>query len=206
MIRQLALFAPAASLACVLILQPQALAQAPSPSQPVVPGSTAVTLGPAQLSPAPDFTLKSLTGESVKLSDFRGKVVLLNFWATWVGPCRILTPWLVELQSQYGPQGLQVVGVSLDDDATKVEISEFADSMRVNYPILMGDEKVANAYGGIPAMPVTFVVGRDGKTVDRIIGLKGKGEIEDVIKKTLDPKEDNTPSSPTPGPAPLAQK
>jgi cytochrome c biogenesis protein CcmG/thiol:disulfide interchange protein DsbE len=132
--------------------------------------------------------------------------VLLNFWATWVGPCRILTPWLVELQSQYGPQGLQVVGVSLDDDATKVEISEFADSMRVNYPILMGDEKVANAYGGIPAMPVTFVVGRDGKTVDRIIGLKGKGEIEDVIKKTLYPKEDNTPSSPTPGPAPLAQK
>jgi thiol-disulfide isomerase/thioredoxin len=165
-----------------------------------------VTLGPARLSPAPDFTLKSLTGESVKLSDFRGKVVLLNFWATWVGPCRILTPWLVELQSQYGPQGLQVVGVSLDDDATKVEIGEFADTLRVNYPILMGDEKVANAYGGIPAMPVTFVVGRDGKTVDRIIGLKGKGQIEDVIKKTLDPKEDNTPSSPTPGPAPLAQK
>jgi cytochrome c biogenesis protein CcmG/thiol:disulfide interchange protein DsbE len=165
-----------------------------------------VTLGPARLSPAPDFTLKSLTGESVKLSDFRGKVLLLNFWATWVGPCRILTPWLVELQSQYGPQGLRVVGVSLDDDATKVEIGEFADTMRVNYPILMGDEKVANAYGGIPAMPVTFVVGRDGKTVDRIIGLKGKGEIEDVIKKTLDPKEDNTPSSPTPGPAPLAQK
>jgi cytochrome c biogenesis protein CcmG/thiol:disulfide interchange protein DsbE len=165
-----------------------------------------VTLGPARLSPAPDFTLKSLTGESVKLSDFRGKVVLLNFWATWVGPCRILTPWLVELQSQYGPHGLQVVGVSLDDDATKVEIGEFADTLRVNYPILMGDEKVANAYGGIPAMPVTFVVGRDGKTVDRIIGLKGKGEIEDVIKKTLDPKEDDTPSSPTPGPAPLAQK
>jgi cytochrome c biogenesis protein CcmG/thiol:disulfide interchange protein DsbE len=165
-----------------------------------------VTLGPARLSPAPDFTLKSLTGESVKLSDFRGKVVLLNFWATWVGPCRILTPWLVELQSQYGPHGLQVVGVSLDDDATKVEIGEFADTLRVNYPILMGDEKVANAYGGIPAMPVTFVVGRDGKTVDRIIGLKGKGQIEDVIKKTLDPKEDNTPSSATPGPAPLAQK
>lgn len=206
MTRQLALFAAAALLVCALGVEPRALAQAPSPSQPVVARKSAVTLGPARLSPAPDFTLKSLTGESVKLSDFRGQVVLLNFWASWVGPCKILTPWLVELQSQYGPQGLQVVGVSLDDDATKVEAGEFADAMRVNYPILMGDEKVANAYGGIPAMPVTFFVGRDGKIVDRIIGLKGKGEIEDMIKNTLNPRADNAPSSAIPSPVPQAQK
>jgi thiol-disulfide isomerase/thioredoxin len=136
-------------------------------------------------SEAPDFTLESLDGNSVRLSDLRGKAVLLNFWATWCGPCKIETPWLVELQNQYGSQGLQVIGVAMDDSG-KEDIAKFAKDMGVNYPVLLGKEAVGDAYGGVPALPESFFIGRDGKIVDKIIGLKGKGEIEDSIKKALD--------------------
>jgi thiol-disulfide isomerase/thioredoxin len=139
----------------------------------------------AKTSPAPDFTLDSLDGKSMRLSDLRGKAVLLNFWATWCGPCKIETPWLVELQNQYGSQGLQVVGVEMGDDG-KDEITKFMKDMGVNYPMLIGKEAVGDAYGGVPALPETFFIGRDGKIVDKIIGLKGKAEIEDSIKKALD--------------------
>lgn len=134
--------------------------------------------------PAPDFTLEQLNGGNLKLSDLRGKAVLLNFWATWCGPCKIETPWLVEMQNQYGNQGLQVVGVAMDDSG-KDEISKFAKDMGVNYPVLLGKEAVGDEYGGVPALPESFFIGRDGKIVDRIIGLKGKAEIEDAIKKAL---------------------
>jgi len=134
---------------------------------------------------APDFTLESLDGKSMRLSDLRGKAVLLNFWATWCGPCKIETPWLVELQNQYGSQGLQVVGVEMGDDA-KDDIAKFTKDMGVNYPMLIGKEAVGEAYGGVPALPETFFIGRDGKILDKIIGLRGKGEIEDSIKKALD--------------------
>jgi cytochrome c biogenesis protein CcmG/thiol:disulfide interchange protein DsbE len=139
----------------------------------------------AKSSDAPDFTLESLDGKNMRLSDLRGKAVLLNFWATWCGPCKIETPWLVELQNQYGHDGLQVVGVEMGDDG-KDEISKFMKDMGVNYPVLIGKEAVGEAYGGVPALPETFFIGRDGKIVDKIIGLKGKGDIEDSIKKALD--------------------
>ncbi|HEX3821648.1 MAG TPA: cytochrome c biogenesis protein CcdA [Candidatus Sulfotelmatobacter sp.] len=134
--------------------------------------------------PAPDFTLESLDGQSVTLSGLRGKAVLLNFWATWCGPCKIETPWLVELQDQYANQGLQVVGVAMDDSG-KDEIAKFAKDMGMNYPVLLGKEAVGDEYGGVPALPESFFIGRDGKIVDRIIGLQGRSEIEDAIKKAL---------------------
>jgi thiol-disulfide isomerase/thioredoxin len=134
--------------------------------------------------PAPDFSLESLDGKTMKLSDFRGKAVLLNFWATWCGPCKIEMPWFVEFQSQYAAQGLQIVGVAMDD-ASKEDIAKFAKDMNVNYPILIGKESVGDEYGGVPALPESFVIGRDGKIVDKIIGLRGKAEIEDSIKKAL---------------------
>ncbi|MGD0761544.1 MAG: TlpA disulfide reductase family protein [Candidatus Sulfotelmatobacter sp.] len=138
---------------------------------------------------APDFTLESLDGKSVRLSDLRGKAVLLNFWATWCTPCKIEMPWFVEMQRQYGAQGLQIVGVAMDD-ASKEDIAKFAKDMGVNYPILIGKEAVGDEYGGVPALPETFFIGRDGKIVDKIMGLRGKGDIEEDIKRTLDTGQD----------------
>jgi thiol-disulfide isomerase/thioredoxin len=144
--------------------------------------------------PAPDFTLESLDGKSLKLSDLRGKAVALNFWATWCGPCKIETPWFVEMQTQYGAEGLQVVGVAMDDSG-KDEIAKFAKDMGVNYPVLLGKEAVGDEYGGVPALPETFFIGRDGKIVDKIIGLRGRAEIEDSIKKALNTQASTSQAS-----------
>jgi len=133
---------------------------------------------------APDFTLQSLDSKAVHLSDFRGKAVLLNFWATWCQPCKIEMPWFVELQNQYGSAGLQVVGVAMDD-ASEKDIAAFAHELGVNYPVLVGKDAVGDAYGGLPYLPATFYIGRDGKIVEKVFGLKGKAEIEDNIKKAL---------------------
>ncbi len=143
---------------------------------------------------APDFTLETLDGKNMRLSDLRGKAVLLNFWATWCGPCKIETPWLVELQKEYGSRGLQVLGVAMDDSG-KDDIEKFAKDMGVNYPVLLGKEAVGDAYGGVPALPESFFIGRNGKIVDRIIGLKGRGEIEDAIKKALNTEPGSAPTS-----------
>jgi peroxiredoxin len=156
------------------------------------PGALRLT----QSTPAPDFTLESLDGKNMRLSDFRGKAVLLNFWATWCSPCKIEMPWFVELQKQYGPEGLQVVGVAMDD-ASKEDIAKFAKKMGVNYTILLGKESVGDQYGGVPALPETFFIGRDGKIVDKIIGLKGRGEIEDSIKKALNTQPGTSPPAAT---------
>lgn len=134
--------------------------------------------------PAPDFSLAALDGKTVKLSDFRGKAVLLNFWATWCEPCKIEMPWFVDLQKKYGPQGLQVIGVAMDDASPK-EIGEFAQKMSVNYPVLVGKEAVGDQYGGIPYLPSTFYISRDGKVVDRVFGLVSRSEIENNIQKAL---------------------
>jgi len=156
---------------------------------------SAENAGIMKSNPAPDFTLESLDGKNLRLSDLRGKAVLLNFWATWCGPCKIETPWLVELQNEYGAQGLQVVGVAMDDSG-KEDIAKFAKDMGVNYPVLLGKEAVGDAYGGVPALPESFFIGRDGKIVDKIIGLKGKGEIEDSIKKALDTQVSTATATP----------
>jgi len=133
---------------------------------------------------APDFTLQSLEGKSVHLSDYRGKAVLLNFWATWCAPCKIEMPWFVELQKEYGPEGLQIVGVAMDDASPK-EIADFAKDMGVNYPVLIGKESVGDAYGGVQFLPESFYIDRNGKVLDKAFGLKGRGEIEDDIKKII---------------------
>ena len=146
--------------------------------------STHRPIGMGYGTPAPDFTLESLDGQKVSLSEFKGKAVLVNFWATWCGPCKIETPWLVELQNEYGSQGLQIVGVAMDDSG-KDEIARFAKDMGMNYPVLLGKEAVGEAYGGVPALPESFFVGRDGKIVDKIMGIEGKSDIEAAIKKAL---------------------
>lgn len=133
---------------------------------------------------APEFELQSLDGKNVKLSDFRGKAVLLNFWATYCGPCKIEMPWFVEMQKEYGQQGFQAVGVAMDDASTE-DIAKFAKEMGVNYPILLGKEAVGQSYGGIGVLPTTFFVDRDGKVTAREFGLQSRSVFVANIKKAL---------------------
>jgi thiol-disulfide isomerase/thioredoxin len=133
---------------------------------------------------APDFDLPTLDGKSLKLSDLRGKAVLLNFWATYCGPCKVEMPWFVELQKEYGPQGFQIVGVAMDDASTE-DIAKFAKEMGVNYPILIGKDSVAESYGGVSVLPTTFFVDRDGKLIAREFGLRSRSDFVDDIKKAL---------------------
>jgi len=135
---------------------------------------------------APDFTLKVLQGKgkTLQLSSLRGKAVVVNFWATFCEPCKIEMPWLVELQKKYGPQGLQILGVSMDE-IEESAVSTFAHNMDVNYPVLMGTDKVADQYGGIDGLPMLFFVDRNGKIVDRVLGLESESSIEVSIKKAL---------------------
>jgi thiol-disulfide isomerase/thioredoxin len=140
---------------------------------------------PAKGSVAPVFELKSIPdGKATLLASFHGKAVLLNFWATWCGPCKIEMPWLVDLQKKYGPDGLQIVGVAMDDTSDK-EIADFAHKMGVNYVVLKGTEKVGDLYGGVDRLPLTYYIDRSGKVVDETIGLAGESVIEDAIKRAL---------------------
>ena len=132
---------------------------------------------------APDFELQTLDGMNLKLSDFRGKAVLLNFWATYCGPCKIEMPWFVELQKEYGPQGFQIVGVA-NDDASTADIAKFAKEMGINYPILIGKDSVSDSYK-VSVLPTTFFLDRDGKLIAREFGLQSRSVFVDHIKKAM---------------------
>ena len=147
--------------------------------------ATAASVGDdSPLEPAPDFELKSLDGRAVKLSDFGGKVVGLNFWATWCAPCRVETPWLVDFYRQFKEQGLEVVGVSMDD-GNQEHVADFVKEMGINYTVLMGSHAVGDAYGGLRFLPQTFFIGRDGKIIKHSFGTRSKSDFEDAIKQSL---------------------
>ena len=132
---------------------------------------------------APDFELQTLDGKNLKLSDLRGKAVLLNFWATYCGPCKVEMPWFVELQKEYGPQGFQIVGVA-NDDASTADIAKFAKEMGINYPILIGKDSVSDSYN-VSVLPTTFFLDRDGKLIAREFGLQSRSVFVDHIKKAM---------------------
>ena len=149
---------------------------------------------PLQNKQAPAFTLKDTDGKKVSLADYKGKAVVVDFWATWCAPCKVEIPWLEKLHDQYASQGLVVLGISeddldLDDKAAlfkqKREIAESATKLGINYPVLIDDAKVADPYGGVDALPTTFYVDRSGKVVAATIGLVDRDEIEANIKKAL---------------------
>jgi peroxiredoxin len=145
---------------------------------------TVTLVGDVRGVPAPDFELASLDGRKVKLSDYRGKAVLLNFWATWCSPCKVEMPWFVDLQNKYGNEGLVVLGVAMDD-SDNAKIAQFASEMRVNYPILLGTDKVSDQYGNVQFLPTTFYIDREGRIIGKGTGLLGRGEIEENIHKAL---------------------
>lgn len=135
--------------ATLLLLAPTSLVAQTAHTSPVANGK-----------PAPAFSLTALDGRPIDLAHLRGKVVLLNFWATWCAPCQAEMPAFVGWQSSYAAEGLQVVGISMDDEAAPVR--RLAARLKLNYPVAMGDEKLGERYGGILGLPITFLIDRNG--------------------------------------------
>lgn len=144
---------------------------------------------PADAKPANlNFTLKDMSGKNVRLTDFKGKVILLDFWATWCIPCKVEIPWFVEFQTKYGPKGLQVIGVSVDDTVDKLR--PYVTQLKMNYPVLLGlgHDDVQDAYGPMWGLPLTVVISRDGKMCSKHTGLGSKQAFENQIKALLPAK------------------
>ena len=144
--------------------------------------------------PAPAFTLTNLKGEKVSLASYRGKAVQINFWATWCAPCKIETPWLVELEKQYGPQGFEILGVSFDDldkddprllAKDKETIVKGAQALHISYPVLIDGDSIAKAYGDTDVYPTSYFIDRKGKIVAASFGLTSKADLEGNIRKAL---------------------
>ena len=141
-----------------------------------------------QRKPAPAFTLRDANGSSVSLSDYRGKVVLLNFWATWCGPCKMEIPWFIDMEQQYKSKGFEVVGVSMDEDGWTA-IKPYIAEEKVNYRVLLGDDSIGDLYGGVEALPTSFVIDRDGRIAYVHVGLAEKNEYVNEIQGLLGEKQ-----------------
>jgi cytochrome c biogenesis protein CcmG/thiol:disulfide interchange protein DsbE len=161
---------------------------------PDAAGGEAQYLSPLKGKPAPEFALEDLNGKKVSLASYKGRAVLINFWATWCGPCKIETPWLIELRNQYAARGFEVLGVSTDDidrgdpqklSDEKKEIAQFVEEMHIPYPVLIDGDSLSKPYGGLDAMPTSFFVDRNGTVVAAQMGLTSKDDIEANIKKAL---------------------
>jgi thiol-disulfide isomerase/thioredoxin len=132
-----------------------------------------------------NYTLKDANDREVRLDDFKGKVILLDFWATWCGPCKVEIPWFVEFQNKYGPAGLQVVGVSVDD--TREKLTPFVSQFKMNYVVLqgLGHDDLQEEYGPLWGIPVTMLISREGKICSRHTGMGTKEDFESAIKSLL---------------------
>jgi thiol-disulfide isomerase/thioredoxin len=132
-----------------------------------------------------NFTLKDMQNKDVKLASFKGKVVVIDFWATWCGPCKLEIPGFVDLQTRYGPQGLQFIGISVDDKLE--QLTPYVAEYKMNYPVLqgLGHDDVQDAFGPIWGIPTTIVIGRDGKVCKKHTGMAPKGKFEEEIKALL---------------------
>jgi thiol-disulfide isomerase/thioredoxin len=143
---------------------------------------------------SPDFTLKDVEDHDVSLSQFKGKVVLVNFWATWCGPCRIEIPWLIELQEKYAARGFTVLGVAMDEEG-KSAVVPFVQKERfkvsgmrqaMNYPIVLGNDATADKFGGLVGFPTSVLISKDGHVVKRVDGLVSYDEIDKAIQSQLE--------------------
>jgi cytochrome c biogenesis protein CcmG/thiol:disulfide interchange protein DsbE len=133
--------------------------------------------------PAPDFNLSQLDGPTLRLSSYRDKIVLLDFWATWCAPCREETPNLVNLQKEYGDRGLQIIGVSMDDSAEPVHA--FYRQFHMNYPVVMGNAKTGELYGGVLGLPIAFLIDRNGRIYKKHVGATDPAVFEKEINLLL---------------------
>ncbi|MDP8229834.1 MAG: TlpA disulfide reductase family protein [Candidatus Gorgyraea atricola] len=134
--------------------------------------------------PAPDFALLDINGNETTLSNLKGNIVILDFWATWCPPCKAEIPHFIELQDEYRDEGLEIIGISFDWNAERI-LGGFAEENGINYTLLIGTDEVSDLYGGIMSLPTTFVIDRDGGIRKRYIGYKGKEVFEKDIKELL---------------------
>jgi thiol-disulfide isomerase/thioredoxin len=157
---------------------------------------TPVYVSPLQGRMAPTFVLNDLSGNKVPLSSYRGKALFINFWATWCAPCKIETPWIVELRNKYASQGFEVLGIDTEGDdlkpddkagwaKTKTEVSKFIQQEKISYPILLDGDSIAISYGGLDELPTSFFLDRNGKVVAAQVGLTSESDLEAKIKKAL---------------------
>ncbi len=151
------------------------------PTTSAADGPSPIKIGAA----APALVLKDLDGRTVTLADLKGKVVMVDFWATWCEPCQIMIPWLIEMHNRYASQGLEIVGVAMDDD--QKDVRPFVDKAKMNYPILYGNDNIADSWGGVFGLPTSFLIDRDGKIRATHQGLVGKDVLEKDIKGLLQP-------------------
>lgn len=141
---------------------------------------------------APDFILSDRNGKPVELSQFRGDVVLLNFWATWCAPCRQEIPFFIGFQQVYRDRGFVALGVALDEDGWN-SVKPYADAKKINYPVLVGDDKVSERFGGLKAVPTTFIIDRQGRIAATHVGLRQKSEYENDLRAVLNEPDDSKP-------------
>jgi peroxiredoxin len=163
-----------------------AAAEALTSMLPILDADATVAAAPRNAHPdaAPDFALTALDGRTVRLSSFRGRLVLLNFWATWCAACQIETPWLVDIAIRYRAQGLDVIAVSMDE-GDSAAVRTFATEHHMTYPVLLGTAAVADAYGGVRFVPQTVFIGRDGRIIDRTLGLATRQDLENSVRRAL---------------------
>lgn len=166
--------------ACLLLfafaLSPVLFGQEKIHQEPVKPETAA--------QPAPTFALKDLRGKTVKLEDFKGKIVLLNFWATWCVPCRIEMPELIKLQTEYAAKGLQIVGITYEPEKPLI-VGRIARTRKINYPLLFGNEALSKQYGIEEVLPVTIIIDREGKIRDRVLGTFEPTDFEQKVLPML---------------------
>jgi peroxiredoxin len=172
MLRLSAAFATAALAGCIFV----GCSQRAAAADPVKPEK--------DRHPAPEFTLKDAAGKTVQLAEYKGKVVLLDFFATWCGPCKIEIPWFIEMERAHKDRGFSVLGVSMDDEGWEV-VKPFLQELNVNYRVVIGNDFTAQAYGGVEALPTTFLIDREGKIAAVHVGLVGRKEFENGIEKLL---------------------
>jgi thiol-disulfide isomerase/thioredoxin len=158
-----------------------------------VPGNYTLKADATLGTPAPDVSFKDLDGKDASLSDYKGKVVLINFWATWCDPCYIEIPWLIEMQQKYSARGFTVLGIAMDEEGKsavvpflqKERFNVNGQKLPMNYPIVLGNDAVADKFGGLLGYPTSFLISRDGKEVKKVQGLISYEEITKAIESQL---------------------
>jgi peroxiredoxin len=135
--------------------------------------------------PAPAFVLRDLSGHSVSLADYRGKAVLINFWATWCAPCRVELPWFIALQQKYSAQGFVILGIDSDFPEDLPKVPGFASKMGLNYPVLYGNQQTATKYGCCDSLPMSYYVDRAGTVRIATVGLGERDTVETYVRRLL---------------------